>query len=80
LLVKKMDDGLPRVVAFMVSFDIVFLFTKILVLEALVLIPKLVDPKILNLIKVCLTSTLFSFKNKNMNNLKAQQWDHLYPP
>ena len=46
----------------MVSFDVVSLFAKILVLEALTLISKFVDPETLNLIKICPSSTLFTFK------------------
>jgi hypothetical protein len=46
----------------MVSFDVVSLFTKILVPEAINLISKLVDSETLNLIEICLTSTFFTFK------------------
>jgi hypothetical protein len=46
----------------MVSFDVVSLFTKILVPETIDIISKLVDFETLNLIQICLTSTFFTFK------------------
>lgn len=46
----------------MVSFHIVSFFIKILVPKTLDLISKLVDAEMLNLIKNCLISTVFSFK------------------
>jgi retron-type reverse transcriptase len=46
----------------MVSFDVISLFTKIPVSEALDLISKLIDPETLNLIKIFLSSTFFTFK------------------
>jgi hypothetical protein len=63
----------------MVNFDVVSLFTKIHVLEALTLISKLVDSETLNLIEICLTSTFFTFKGFSMNKLKVQPWDLPYP-
>jgi hypothetical protein len=45
-----------------VSFDVVSLFAKISVPEALDLVSKLVDPETFNLIKICLTPTFFTFK------------------
>jgi hypothetical protein len=50
------DDNL------MVSFYVVSMFTKIPISEALTLISKLVDPETLNLIKMCLSFTFFTFK------------------
>jgi hypothetical protein len=44
-------------------FYVVSLFTKILIPKALDLVPKLVDVETSNLIKICLTSTFFSFKS-----------------
>lgn len=55
----------------MVSFDVVSLFTKIPNLEALDLISKLVDPEILNLIKICHTSTFFTFKGTCFEQTKG---------
>jgi hypothetical protein len=46
----------------LISFDVVSLFTKILIPEALDLISKLVDPKPSILLKFSLTSTFFTFK------------------
>jgi hypothetical protein len=45
----------------MVRFDVVSLFTKILFFEALTLISNLVDLETLNLIKIGLSSTFFTF-------------------
>jgi hypothetical protein len=46
----------------MTNFDVVSLFTKIPILEALDLISKLVDPKTLKLIELFFTLTFFTFK------------------
>jgi hypothetical protein len=46
----------------MVKFEVVSLFKKIPISKALTLIFNLVDPKTLNLIKICLSSTFFTFK------------------
>jgi hypothetical protein len=46
----------------MVSFDVISLFTKILVSEALDLISKLIDLETLNLIEIYLTLNFFTFK------------------
>jgi hypothetical protein len=65
---------------FIVSFDVVSLFTKIPVLEALDLISELVDPKTINLIKIYLTSTFFTFKGKFYEQTKGTfMGSYLYP-
>jgi hypothetical protein len=46
-----------------VGFDVVSLFAKIPVPEALDLVSKLVDPKTFNLIKIYLTPIFFTFKS-----------------
>ena len=48
----------------MVSFDVVSLFTKIPLPEALDIISQFVDKETLHLIEICLSSTFFSFKSK----------------
>jgi hypothetical protein len=63
----------------MVNFDVVSLFTKILVSEALTLISNLVDPETLDLIKIFLSSTFFTFKGVCYEQTKAQPWGHPYP-
>jgi hypothetical protein len=63
----------------MVSFDVVSLFTKILVPEALDIISKLVNSKTFNLIEIYLISTFFSFKGTFYEKTKGTTWDHPYP-
>jgi hypothetical protein len=48
----------------LVSFDVVSLFTKILIPQDLNIISNLVNLEPLNLIKICFTYTFFSFKGK----------------
>ena len=48
----------------MVNFDVVSLFTKILVPEALNIISEFVDKETLHLIEICLSSTFLCFKGK----------------
>jgi hypothetical protein len=55
----------------MVHFDVVSLLTKISILESLDLISKLVDPKTLNLIEICLTSTFLTFKGIHYEQTKG---------
>jgi hypothetical protein len=46
----------------MVNFDVVSLFTKIPISEALALSSNIFDPETLNLVEICLSYTLFPFK------------------
>jgi hypothetical protein len=46
----------------MVIFDVVCIFTKISISESLALIFNLVNPKTLNVIDICLSSTFFTSK------------------
>ena len=48
----------------LVSFDVISLFTKIPIKEALEIINKLVNPGIANLIKIFLESTFFSYQGQ----------------
>jgi hypothetical protein len=47
----------------MISFDVVSLFTKIPIPKYLDLLSKIIDLETLNVIKIFLTSTFFSFKD-----------------
>jgi hypothetical protein len=62
----------------MVSFNVVSLFTKILVFEALTLISNLVDLETLNLIKIVSPPPSSPLKVFSMNKLKAQPWGLCY--
>ena len=44
----------------MVSFDVVSLYTKVLVEEAIIIIRKITNNEIANLIRICLKSTYFT--------------------
>ena len=57
----------------MANFDVVSLFTKILVFESLSLISNTVDPETLELIKICLSSTFFTFKGVCYKNRRHNQ-------
>lgn len=48
----------------LVSFDVVSLYTCILIKEALEVIYRLTDPDTAHLVKICLTSTFFCFKGE----------------
>ena len=46
----------------LVSFDVVSLFTKIPINEAIEVINRITDPNTAQLVRICLTSTFFSFE------------------
>ncbi len=48
----------------LVSFDVISLYTCILINEAMEVINKLTDPDTTRLVELCLTSTFFSFKGE----------------
>ena len=55
----------------LVSFDVVSLFTKIPIKEALEVIGKSVNPDITNLIKICLESTFFNYQGQFYEQTKG---------
>jgi hypothetical protein len=48
----------------LISFDVVSLFTKIPLDEAIQIVKEVTDPEIANLAEVCLRSTLFSYQGE----------------
>ena len=58
----------------MVSFDVVSLYTKIPVNEAVNIIKELTDEEPINLVKVCLASTYFSFRGKIYEKTQNMAW------
>ena len=69
----KVEDG-----DILASFDVVSLFTKIPVDEALVVVREITNEETEKLARVCLKSTFFSFKLYYMNKLRVLLWDPLF--
>ena len=62
----------------MVSSDIISLYSKIPLKEAIIIINNIINSETTNLVEIFLKSTYFNFRGMYMRKFKVFQWDTPY--